>query len=303
MLRLGLVDFDSSHAVEFTRRFNHIGVPADQWVDGARVVAGCPGSSSMAPERIERFTPQVAACGVELVDRPEDLIGRIDAVLILSLCGSAHRERVEPFLRAGLPAFVDKPFACSWDDAESMVRLAEQHGVMLWSSSALRFAEEVAAVAAHRDRWGEVHGVVCFGPGWRAEGNPGPFHYAIHAFEMGCTLMGPGVKRVATVSEVHSDTTTAVWDDGRTAVIRAARAGCTAYGFVVFCENGVIRRLVSTRFAYRNLCRAIVESFTTGSPAVPPVASLEIVRLLLASLESEQHRGVPVELADVAENH
>ena len=35
MLRLGIVDFDSSHSVEFTRRFNHAGVDADQRVDGA----------------------------------------------------------------------------------------------------------------------------------------------------------------------------------------------------------------------------------------------------------------------------
>ena len=42
MLRLGIVDFDSSHAIEFTRRFNHAGVDGDQCVDGARVEVGCP---------------------------------------------------------------------------------------------------------------------------------------------------------------------------------------------------------------------------------------------------------------------
>ena len=39
MLRLGIVDFDSSHSVEFARRFNHQGVASEQFVDGAQVVA------------------------------------------------------------------------------------------------------------------------------------------------------------------------------------------------------------------------------------------------------------------------
>src|SRR5262245_48433562 len=117
MLRLGIVDFDSSHCIEFTRRFNHVGLSSDQHVEGARIVAGWPGTSEMAPERIPGFRDEMVAAGVPLVDEPGDLIGQIDAVLILSLCGAAHLERVRPFLTAGIPAYVDKPFACNLGDA------------------------------------------------------------------------------------------------------------------------------------------------------------------------------------------
>ncbi|MFO1095203.1 MAG: hypothetical protein U0992_18150 [Planctomycetaceae bacterium] len=88
MLRLGIVDFDSSHCIEFTRRFNHVGLTSDQYVDGARVVAGWPGTSVM-PERIPGFRNEMVAAGVPLVDAPDQLVGQIDAVLILSLCGTA----------------------------------------------------------------------------------------------------------------------------------------------------------------------------------------------------------------------
>ena len=43
MIRLGIVDFDTSHAVEFTKRLNHVAIAEDQWVEGAKVVAGVPG--------------------------------------------------------------------------------------------------------------------------------------------------------------------------------------------------------------------------------------------------------------------
>ena len=63
VIRVGLVDFDTSHVVEFTKRLHRVGVPEDQWVDGARVVAGCPGESAIMPERIGPYTEQLREMG------------------------------------------------------------------------------------------------------------------------------------------------------------------------------------------------------------------------------------------------
>ena len=35
MIRLGIVDFDTSHTVAFTQRLNHLEASEDQWVEGA----------------------------------------------------------------------------------------------------------------------------------------------------------------------------------------------------------------------------------------------------------------------------
>src|SRR4051794_14898061 len=113
MLQLGMLDFDTSHCVEFTRRLNHLDIEPEQWVDGARVAVACPGESRMAPERIPGFRRELEALGVPLVERPEDLIGRVDGVLVESLEGGVPLDRARPFLEAGLPCFIDKPFACS----------------------------------------------------------------------------------------------------------------------------------------------------------------------------------------------
>src|SRR5262245_26466970 len=131
MIRLGIVDFDTSHAVEFTKRLNHVGIAEEQWVEGAKVVAGFPGTSKVSPERIPGYTKEMERFGGKLVDRPADLLGQIDAVLIESVDGSVHRERAEPFLKAGVPCFVDKPFACSHADARYLAELAAQKNVPL----------------------------------------------------------------------------------------------------------------------------------------------------------------------------
>lgn len=300
MFRLGIVDFDSSHSIEFTRRFNHVGLSADQYVDGARVVAGWPGTSEMAPERIEYFAPQVAACGVELVDSPAALLGKIDGVLILSLCGSAHLGRVRPFLEAGVPSFVDKPFACGADDAEEMLRLSARTGTPLFHASALRFAEEVASLKSEASRHGTLQGLMSYGPAWRVDANPGLLHYGIHAVEVLYALLGPGCESVVAVHTDVADLVSGRWRDGRLGTVRGGRAGATAYGVLAFCEQGVIRKHVSTVYAYRNLCRTIVDFFTTRIAPVSHAEILEVTQFVLAALESERRGGGPVQLESAA---
>lgn len=299
MWRLGIVDFDSSHCVEFTRRFNHAGLDRDQYVDGARVVAGCSTESLMSPERVPGHLAELRSMGIDIVDRPKDLLGRIDAVLILSICGSAHLNRVRPFLEAGIPAFVDKPFACSLPDALEMVRLAEQHNVLLMSSSGMRFADETLLIQQHQHNFGQVLGAVTFGPAKRADGNPGLFHYGIHSVELLLQLLGPGCVSVRTTFSDGAEVVTAQWSDGRIGTVRGNRHGSTAYGYVAFCERGVIPQLVSTRNSYRNLLRAFVQSLDSRQPAVPSSSSLEVVRFILASLRSEQTAGSVVRLDEV----
>ena len=43
MRKIGLVDFDTSHVVQFTKRLNHLDIEEDQWVDGGNIVIGVPG--------------------------------------------------------------------------------------------------------------------------------------------------------------------------------------------------------------------------------------------------------------------
>lgn len=299
MWRLGIVDLDSSHCVEFSRRINHAGLDRDQFVEGACIVAACSTGSLMSPERIPGHLAELQAIGIPIVERPEDLLGHIDAVLILSLCGTAHVSRVKPFLEAGIPAFVDKPFACSLADAVEMARLSEQHNTLLMSASAIRFADEVQSIERLKPTLGEVRGAVTFGPAKRSSSNPGLFHYGIHAVEMLLQLMGHGCESVRTTFSDGAEVVTGQWPDGRIGTVRGNRQGSTAYGYVAFCDQGVMPQLVSTQNSYRNLLRAFIGSLDTRKPAVPLSASVDVVRFILGSIRSEQSAGCEVRLDDI----
>ena len=89
------------------------------------------------------------------------------------------------------------------------------------------------------------------------------------------------------------------WRDGRIGTLRGGREGSTAYGFVAFCDSGVMHVNLSTRYAYRNLCQTIVESVSSNRPAISHETNLEEVRFVLAALESEQHGGQFVALESI----
>jgi len=56
MLRIGIVDCDTSHVVQFTMRLNHVGIDEEQWVDGANIVAAVPlPSEILEQEKIDEI--------------------------------------------------------------------------------------------------------------------------------------------------------------------------------------------------------------------------------------------------------
>lgn len=290
MIRLGILDFDTSHVVEFTKRLNHVGIAEDQWVQGARVVVGCPGESQIMPERIPGYRREMEKLGVRLVDRPEDMIGKVDGMLVESQEGGVHWRRAGPFLEAGLPCFVDKPFTCGVGDARRLADLAARKKVPLFSASALRYGDELVPFAAESGR-APVVGAVAYGPAPLHDRNPGLFHYGIHAVEMLYTLLGPGCRQVTCAHERGADVVTGQWRDGRLGTVRGSRQGKGEYGFVAFTEHGTKAAAVSGRFIYRDLLKHVVAMFETKRPPVPVEVTVEIVAFIEAALASAANHG------------
>jgi virulence factor len=296
VIRLGIVDFDTSHAVEFAKRLNHIEIAEDQWVKGAKVVAGVPGTSQIAPATIPKNAELLKKWGVELLDDPAELFGKIDAVLIESVDGSVHRQRAMLFLEKGMPTYVDKPFACSLADAKAMFEVANRKHIPLMSSSSLRYAPEVVAARDKDSKTGAIEGVFTYGPAPTHPRNPGLFHYGIHPVEMLFTLMGPGCKRLTDLSEPGGEVVTGEWSDGRVASVRGIRKGRADYGFTIFGEKAVATQGVSTKYIYRELLQQIVKMFETRELPIEPRETLEIVAFIEAARTSADQGGSAVEL-------
>jgi virulence factor len=289
MIKLGILDFDTSHVVEFTKRLNHKDIAEEQWVDGAEVVIGCPGESKLSPERIPGFTKTMEKLGVPLVDKPEDMIGKVDGMLIESVEGGVHYERAKPFLEAGLPCFIDKPFTCGVADAKKIVELAEKKKTVIFSSSSLRYTPDLVKFMDDKDR-GKIEGVLAYGPASLHERNPGLYHYGVHAVEILYAVMGPGCQRVTCTHEKDVDVATGQWKDGRVSEVRGIRPG-GAYGFVAFTDKGVKHIALDTKLIYRELLKKIVEFFDKKKAPVDPAETVEMMGFIEAALKSGNNHG------------
>jgi len=294
MIRIGIVDFDSSHANEFTKRFNHVNIAEEQWVEGAQVVLGCPLPSEIQPpEVVDKYARTfVEELGVPIVKDPAEMIGKVDAVMIESVDGSVHLERARPFLEAGVPTYVDKPFTYNLAEARQLVALAEAHGVPLFSSSSLRYATNLVEFMAD-DSHGAVVGCDAYSPASLHERNPGLFNYGIHGVETLFAVMGPGCEGVWCVSTEGADAVIGRWADGRLGTLRGTRAGSHSYGFTAFCEKGVHPVTIDARYIYRELLKRVVTLFETGESPLPIGQTLEIVAFIEAAKRSADAGGVP----------
>ncbi len=291
MRKIGLVDFDTSHVVQFTKRLNHLGIDEDQWVDGGTVVMGYPGESRVSPERIPGFTEELKEMGVQIVDSPVDMIGHVDAVFIESNEGNLHLDHAKPFLEAGLPLFIDKPYAATTAQARAIADLAARHGVPIFSASSLRYTETVIEVQASLADEGGAVGAFVHSPGSEHYANPGLLNYGIHGAEVLFSLMGPGCQEVWAVRTDGADHVTGLWDGGRLGTVRAIRSGSAGYGLTVYSDKSTVTTSIDASNNYRNLLREIMKMLETGTPPLAIEETIEIISFIEAAYRSSQNGG------------
>lgn len=88
-------------------------------------------------------------------DNAEEMIGQVDAVLLARDDGENHLEMARPFLKAGIPIFIDKPFALSLKNANEMLDL--QHDpFQLFTCSSLRYAKELLLDEDDKQKLGDI---------------------------------------------------------------------------------------------------------------------------------------------------
>ena len=131
--------------------------------------------------------------GITIIDDISEMIGKIDGALILTRYPYKNLEYARPFIEAGIPTFIDKPFAPNIDVAYEIVRLSRKHKTPIMSTSALRYAIELEPLKSFVKERGELWGGSIIAPGdFRVENTL----YGIHVIEILSTLFGRGIERV-----------------------------------------------------------------------------------------------------------
>ena len=99
--------------------------------------------------------------GINIVQHPADMIGHIDGVYIDDVSAiSLYPLMAKPFLEAGIPTFVNRPFATSLAKGQMMVDLAEKHGTALLTASTWEYTESIGDLRAKAADLADIKGYV-----------------------------------------------------------------------------------------------------------------------------------------------
>ncbi len=294
--RVGIIGLDTSHSVAFTKSLNTPGAAPE--LKGYTVVAAYPKGSNdieSSVKRIPGYVEEVKKLGVEIVGSVEELLKKVDVVLLETNDGRLHLEQAMKVIKAGKPMFIDKPVAASLADVISIYAAAKQNNVPIFSSSSLRYMESVQDVV--KGKVGTVLGVDTFSPATIEKSHPDFFWYGIHGIEILFSVMGTGCKEVTRVHTNDTDIVVGIWKDGRVGTFRGTRTGTHDYGGTVYGAKGNI--CLGPFKDYDALLVQIIEFFKTGKVPVSPVETLEIYAFMEAADESKRKNGATTSIEAV----
>ena len=239
--------------------------------------------------------PKVAAASLipNVVAKPEDVIGQVDAVIISTDDGDDHIRRVKPFIEAGLPVFVDKPMATNIADLRQFVQWHKSGSVIL-STSGMRYAPEMRLSDEQRTQLGDLRWITSFTcKTWE--------RYGIHALEAVEPLLGPGFLTVQALSDAGGDVMHLTHRSGVRVTIGALHDAYGSFGAVhLYGTQGQLPvRLTDTYHAFRGQLVAFIDMLQTGVRPLPFDETVELMAVIIAGLRSREQNGALIQISDI----
>lgn len=296
-LRVGVIGLDTSHVIAFTKAFQQAG-PDDADLSGFDVVAAYPfGSADIesSASRIPKYTADMKALGVEIVDTIEQLLKQVDCVLLETNDGRLHLQQALQVFRAGKPVFIDKPTGSNLAEVVAIYRAAEHYDAPMFSSSSLRYSE--GAQAIRQGKVGRVLGCSAYSPCTVEPTHVDLFWYGIHGVESLYTCMGTGCVSVSHSSTDDFELAVGTWDDGRIGTFRGIRAGKKGYGGIAFGEKGITE--IGPYGGYRPLVVQIAKFFRSSKPPIAAKETIELYAFMQAAQKSKNEGGRPVQMTKI----
>jgi predicted dehydrogenase len=294
-LRVGIIGTDTSHVPSFTKILHS----RPEWK--IRVVAAYKGGSPDLPlsaTRVDKFAAAIQEeHGVEIVDSIDELLEKVDVVLLTSVDGRPHLAQVTPVFHARKRVFIDKPLAASLDDVHRIVALSRQTRTPFFSASSVRFHPEIPRLRNYpgvgkvtRVRASYLLNTIPF--------HPDLFFYGIHGVEALYAVMGRGCVTLERTIDEEADVTSCRWRDGRIGVYHGLPKANPAQPLLtVMGTDGVTS--ISGSGGSEGIVRAIAEFFHTGRSPVNVAETVEVFEFMTAAELSKERNGAPVSLAEL----
>lgn len=260
MYRVGIIGTENSHALAFARQMNLPDPATGEKAYPDVQVVGVYGPDTASAEQI------VQEAGVSFIaNDPAEFLGKVDAMMITCRKGSLHAQYAMPFIRAGLPLFIDKPFTIDVAQAQELVEAAKKSGSKLCGGSGCKLAYDVLTLqnaARGLKAKGELlGGSINFAADPQSEYD-GFFFYSPHLTEMALAIFG-GDPQTLLAREVRGTRTVLLRYKDYDAALHYTRGSAASTG-VLYGKNANVVRDIDISMIYGQEVKSFVHMLRTG---------------------------------------
>ncbi len=231
------------------------------------------------------------ASGIEkVVDKAEEMIGQVNAILLARDDPENHVAMAKPFLDTEIPIFIDKPLAITSDDLAYFTGQNEK-GKFIMSSSSMRYSFECRTVRTELASLGKIELATVIGTkDW--------VKYGVHMLEALFALLGdPKAVSVQHVTESGKDIVLIKFENGLLATVHLFMDIAATFQLSLFGRNGW--RLVEIKDSYSMFKENISEfirSVREGQSRLPFEKTENIIRALIGAKDSLERGGKTIHL-------
>lgn len=233
----------------------------------------------------------VAACAFvpNVVAKPEDFIGNVDAVIVATDIGGEHIRRAGPFIEAGLPVFVDKPLCDNLKDLSVFRKWIVDEKKPIMSSSCMRYAKELKPYHMRTEELGQLRFIsMQMLKKWET--------YGIHALEAIYPIVGPGFETVQNTGTADRNIVHITHRRGIDIVIACIKDIQSGPIRLSGTSGNSMITVNDTFYSFKAQLQAFVDFLRSGKYPFPFSETEELMRLVIGGIESRENKGKLVRL-------
>lgn len=282
-LTIGIIGAENSHTIGFGRMFN-----TDKEFPAAEVKYVWGETDEFARNAAERGNIP------NIVKDPKEMLGKIDALIVDHRHAKYHLKAATPFIKEGIPTFVDKPFCYRAAEGEEFLELARKHGTPVTSYSSIAHSAATFDMKEQVASMEKIKQVVRTGPVEMDSKYGGIFFYGVHIVQPLMYMFGEDIERVRVTRKGQTGSANLVYRNGLFVTLILKNTG--RWETYVETEDGLTELKSRVEESDPALCyTAMVDMFRTGREPRTHESILNCVRVLEAlerSVESQQWEDV-----------
>lgn len=270
-IRIGIIGAENSHTIGYGRMFN-----IEKKFPGVEVLYVWGETDEFARNAMDKG-------GIpNMVKDPKEMMGKIDALIVDHRHAKYHLEAATPFVRKGIPTFIDKPFCYRVSEGKEFLQMARDIGTPVTSFSSVAQSDATFDIKKQVESMGKINNVVRYGPVDIESKYGGIFFYGVHIVQPLIYIFGEDIEKVRITKHGKNIGASLAYSNGMLATLIFSSLH---YGWETFVETeaGIVelKSRVEETDPARNY-KDMVEMFRTGKEPRTHQSILSCVAVLEA---------------------